>query len=67
MGLESKRRLLDALALMSEYGFSRNMAYDIMSNEGLKSVKIGRKKFIFRDELEDWLKNQAESAGEGKQ
>ena len=40
----------------------RNVAYELMKSDCFPSIKIGKKRVVYKENLEEWLKDNAYSS-----
>ena len=45
---------------LMEDGFSRTMSYQLLSRDDVPVVVIGRRRFVYREAFQEWLKKQAD-------
>lgn len=62
--MEETKTLLDAKDLMKLYGFSRVRAYEVLNNQTLPVIRLGRRVFVRRETFDKWLDAQAGGTGE---
>lgn len=53
-------KLLSARQTMEVYGFTKTMVYRLLHMPEAGAVRIGRRRFLKTDRLEDWLNAQGE-------
>lgn len=51
--------LITAREMQEEMGFSRSMAYQLLSRNDLPVVNVGGRKFLHRELFARWLEKQA--------
>lgn len=47
--------LLNVKELMAELGIGRDFAYALMQSKGFPSIRIGKRYFVEKDALHNWL------------
>ena len=59
----SDGRLMNADELAQYLGITRNAAYTLLHNRNFPSVQIGNLLFAVREEVDIWIRKQAQEGG----
>ena len=53
------KKLISVKEFSSEYGFRINKAYEIVNSPDFPKLKVGRKIYIIRSQIDDWINYKA--------